>query len=163
MLQHRCLNIIFEFLMKIEEAIKQKRPFRSNKQKATVNLMYTHGWWMSELRHFFKPFELTTQQFNILRILKGASAPLSTSDIRDRMLDAKSDITRIIDRMIKKGLVIKKTCSSDRRLVDVYMSKEGSQVLTQVNEKMEELDQKVSHLSESEAEQLSELLDKMRG
>ncbi len=149
--------------MNIEKAIKQKRPFRSNRHKVTVNLIYTYGWWMAVLRSFFKPYKITTQQFNILRILKGADGPLSTSDIRERMLDSNSDTTRIIDRMVAKSLVVKKTCPQDKRLVDVTLSDKGMILLNRINENMPLLDRAIEHLSEDEAEELSRLLDKMRG
>lgn len=151
------------FIMDIETAIKQKKPFTTNRQKATVNLIYTYGWWMGVLRTFFKPFNLTTQQFNILRILKGAGKPLSTSEIRERMLDSNSDTTRIIDRMVRKDLVEKRVCPNDRRLVDVTLSISGEAVLEKVNSEMKSLDGRVSGLSETEAAALSNLLDKMRG
>ena len=149
--------------MTIEEAIQQKKPFANHKQKVSVNLMYTYSWWISKSRAFFRSFDLTAQQYNILRILKGAGKPISTSVIRQRMLDKMSDTPRILERMLKKDLVHKQVCPRDRRLVDVTISQKGLNLLDMVNQKMNVLDGVLNNLNEEEAETLSRLLDKMRG
>lgn len=149
--------------MDIKSAIKQKAPFRSAHHKAFVNLMFTHGWLISQSKTFFKAHGITQQQYNILRILNGSKKPLTTSNIRDRLLDKMSDTTRVIDRMIKKGLVQKKTNTEDRRLVDITMTQHGQDILKNVDKKAEDIDQTVGNLTIAEAEQLSDLLDKCRG
>lgn len=149
--------------MDIQKAIGQQRPFRNNYQKVMVNTMFTNGWLVTQLRAFFKPFGVTEKQYNILRILNGASKPLSTSQIRERLLDKMSDTTRVIDRMIKKGFVLKKVNETDRRLVDITLSPEGKSLLNVINEKMHDTDSIVNNLSSEEADTLSNLLDKMRG
>src|SRR5215831_20447035 len=110
--------------MSIEKDISQRK-FTSEFQKAMVNLVYTHNWMMEKMKVFFEKADLTTQQFNILRILRGAGEPLSTLQIRQRMLDKMSDTSRIVDRLIKKGLVKKNVCKADRRLVDVIITEKG--------------------------------------
>ena len=149
--------------MRIEEEIKQVKPFKSPHQKAAVNLMYTHGWLLEHMRNFFLPFGITVKQFNILRILNGAGQPISTSTIRERLIDKMSDTTRIINRMIDKELVEKKECKSDKRLVDITISSKGKKVLKQVDSKSADLDKMLKHLSSKESKQLNDLLDKMRG
>lgn len=149
--------------MDIKTAIGQKKPFRNNYQKVMVNIMFTNGWLVTQLRAFFKPFGITEKQYNILRILNGSPTPLSTSAIRKRLLDKMSDTTRVIDRMIKKGFVVKSVNEVDRRLVDITLSLAGKELINKINAKMEETDEFASNLKSEEAETLSNLLDKMRG
>jgi len=111
--------------MGIDQDIRQSK-FRSVYQKAAVNLLYTYGWMTERTRELFASEDITPQQFNILRILRGSHPqPLSTLQIRERMLDKMSDTSRIVDRLIAKGLVKKGTCKSDRRLVDVMITDKG--------------------------------------
>lgn len=148
--------------MKIEEAIKQKRPFRNMHQKAVVNLIYTTNWLTDRLREHLKPFDITVQQYNVLRILRGAGKPISTSDIRERLLDKMSDTSRMVDRLSQKGLVIRTVCPSDKRLVDVTLSESGQKLLAALDSISNEMDDILVNLSESDAQQLSDLLDKIR-
>jgi DNA-binding MarR family transcriptional regulator len=106
--------------------------------------------------------DITHQQYNILRILRGSKKPLSTLQIRERMLDKMSDTSRIVERLVKKNLVEKKVCDTDKRLVDVSISQNGLDVLKRLDEKNGELDAILDNLSPKEAEVLSDLLDKMR-
>lgn len=147
--------------MSIEKDISQRK-FGSEFQKAMVNLIYTHNWMMERMKQFFEKADLTPQQFNILRILRGAAQPLSTLQIRQRMLDKMSDTSRIVDRLIKKGLTKKVVCKTDRRLVDVSITDKGLKLLDKLDEAQNELDSIVSHLSEREASELNNLLDKIR-
>jgi DNA-binding MarR family transcriptional regulator len=147
--------------MSIEKDISQRK-FGSEFQKAMVNLIYTHNWMMERMKQFFEKADLTPQQFNILRILRGAAQPLSTLQIRQRMLDKMSDTSRIVDRLIKKGLTKKVVCKTDRRLVDVSITEKGLKLLDKLDEAQNELDSIVSHLSEREANDLNNLLDKIR-
>ena len=99
--------------MGIENDINQRK-FRSEYQKAIVNLIYTYNWTTERLKNIFDKEEVTMQQFNILRILRGSEKPLSTLQIRERMLDKMSDTSRSVDRLVIKGLVKKEVCASDR-------------------------------------------------
>jgi DNA-binding MarR family transcriptional regulator len=147
--------------MGLEKEIKQKH-FRNEWQKAMINLTYTHNWLSEKFKTFLDRFDLTSQQFNILRILRGAGEPLSTLQIRERMLDKMSDTSRIVDRLILKGFVKKSTCNHDKRLVDVVITESGLQVLSQIDEISHEMDNIVMCLDEAEACELNRLLDKMR-
>lgn len=149
--------------MGIGEDIKQAR-FRNEWQKATINLLYTHSWVSERIKTFLEQYDLSTQQYNVLRILNGSfPGPLSTQEIRNRMLDKASDASRIVDRLILKGLVTKKTCKADKRLVDVVISEQGRELLAVVNEKVDALDADIlQNLTEAEAATLSNLLDKIR-
>ncbi|HUM66237.1 MAG TPA: MarR family transcriptional regulator [Chitinophagaceae bacterium] len=149
--------------MGIDQDIHQSK-FRNVHQKAGLNLMYTYGWVMERIKELFATEDITPQHFNILRILRGSHPqPLSTLQIRERMLDKMSDTSRIVDRLITKGLVKKAICKTDRRLVDVLITEKGRKMLERLDLRQDELDNIVGNLSEKEATTLSELLDKLRG
>ena len=114
------------------------------------------------IKEFVGKEDITPQQYNILRILRGSVLPLSTLQIRERMLDKMSDTSRLVERLIKKELVEKETSHIDKRLVDVTISKKGLDLLQRLDEKSEELDQIVNKLTPEEAGILNSLLDKMR-
>ncbi len=148
--------------MKIEEEIKQEK-FSSQHQKALINLIYTSNWLASRHQNLFKPHNLTLQQYNILRILKGQHPKsISATEIKIRMLDKNSDVSRLLDRLVAKKLIIKKVCPNDKRAADVNITDDGIVVLKLIEKQHSDKDQFLS-LSESEAKQLSDLLDKSRG
>jgi MarR family transcriptional regulator, 2-MHQ and catechol-resistance regulon repressor len=148
--------------MGIDKDIQQAR-FRNVYQKAGINLIYTLGWMKDRTRSIFDSEDITPQQFNILRILRGSfPQPLSTLQIRERMLEKMSDTSRIVDRLITKGLVKKLVCKADRRLVDVIISDKGKKLLERLDTRQDEMDGVLSNLSEKEAALLSDLLDKIR-
>jgi DNA-binding MarR family transcriptional regulator len=147
--------------MGIENDINQLK-FRNEYQKAAINLIYSSNWMNEKIKSFFEEQDITSQQFNILRILRGARQPLSTLQIRDRMLDKMSDTSRIVDRLIKKSLVKKNTCQADRRLVDVVITKKGEKLLENLDQHNNEMDMVLKNLTEEEARVLNMLLDKIR-
>ena len=148
--------------MGIEQDIHQAK-FRNEYQKAFINILYTQGWLAEKAKEFFAVEDITPQQFNILRILRGSHPqPLSTLQIRERMLDKMSDTSRIVDRLITKGLVKKGTCKMDRRLVDITITDKGKKLLEKLDTRQDEMDNIVSNLTKKEAATLSDLLDKIR-
>lgn len=148
--------------MGIDQDIQQAT-FRNPHQKAAINLIYTLGWMRDKTKCFFEAEDITPQQFNILRILRGSfPQPLSTLQIRERMLEKMSDTSRIVDRLIAKGLVKKVTCKNDRRLVDVIITDKGRKLLERLDTKQDEMDGVLGNLSEKDANILSDLLDKIR-
>lgn len=148
--------------MGIEKDVQQTK-FRNSHQKAAINLIYTVGWMKDKVRLFFEAEDITAQQFNILRILRGSyPQPLSTLQIREKMLEKMSDTSRIVDRLITKGLVKKLTCKKDRRLVDVIISEKGKKLLEKLDQHQDEIDAVLGQLSEEDANNLSNLLDKIR-
>ncbi len=148
--------------MKIEEAIQQKN-FKSEKQKLMANLLYSGLWIKENIKSFLEPYSITQQQFNILRILRGAKGePLSTLQIRERMIDKMSDTSRLVDRLQLKELVRKNPCPHDKRLVQVYISDKGMDVLSKIDEQYKNFHSCLSGLSDDEMKQLNDLLDKMR-
>lgn len=151
----------FIMKMKFEEEIKQGK-FRNNRQKATLNLLFTSNWLSNKHKDFFKQFGLTPQQYNVLRILRGQHPnSISTSEIKARMLDKNSDTSRIVDRLTLKGWVTKNECPTDRRLVDVIIAKDGLDLLKRMDKETNRLDERIK-LTEEEANTLSKLLDKLR-
>ncbi len=147
--------------MGIDKDINQAK-FRNEYQKAGINLVYTYNWANERMKSLFEQYDITAQQFNILRILRGAGEPLSTLQIRQRMLDKMSDTSRIVDRLIKKELVKKVTCKSDRRLVDVTIADKGLKLLEKMDAHQDDMDGIFKNLSETEAVTLNRLLDKVR-
>lgn len=148
--------------MKIEEEIKQLK-FKSSHQKAIINLLFTASWIQTQQQQFFKTFGITNQQFNILRILKGQYPnAISATEIKSRMLDKNSDVSRLLDRLTAKKLILKQTCPKDKRAADVSITQEGLDILAELDKKQKQIDTVLS-LSEKEAEELSNLLDKGRG
>jgi len=147
--------------MSLENEINQRK-FRNEFQKSAINLIYTNNWMAEKMNKLFDEWDITPQQFNILRILRGAGQPLSTLQIRQRMLDRMSDTSRIVDRLVKKGLVKKSTCKLDRRLVDVIITDKGKKLLEKIDQYSDQMDAIMKNLTEQEAQTLNELLDKIR-
>ena len=149
-------------MMGIDKEIQQAK-FRNPRQKAGINLIYTLAWIRERTRSIFEAEDITPQQFNILRILRGSfPQPLSTLQIRERMLEKMSDTSRIVDRLITKELVKKVTCKNDRRLVDVIITDKGKSLLERLDSRQDEIDGVLGNLSEKDANNLSDLLDKIR-
>lgn len=149
--------------MGIQEDIKQKRAFRSEYQKAVVNILFTYGWLQEKIRLAVEPFDITMQQYNVLRILRGSHPePISTQEIRKRMLDKMSDVSRIVDRLILKNLVQKRVCEFDKRLVDVTISDAGLTLLSNMEAYEQQMDNLLIGIDEAEATTLNLLLDKLR-
>ena len=147
--------------MSIEKEINQSK-FRNDWQKALVNIIYTCNWVMEEQKNHLDRGGLTLQQYNILRILKGSGQPISTLQIRERMLDKMSDTSRIVDRLIAKNLVEKCINQTDKRLVDVSISQKGIELINWMDNYTHEIDDILKNLSEEEVQQLNTLLDKVR-
>lgn len=148
--------------MGIEQDIHQNT-FKDARQKAMINLLFTYGWAIERIKNLLATEDITHQQFNILRILRGAHPePLSTLQIRERMLDKMSDTSRIVDRLILKELVKKTTCPKDKRLVDVIITDKGQKLLKKLDAQSSTMNEVMDNLTENEAGQLSDLLDKMR-
>ncbi len=147
--------------MSIEKDIKQDS-FKSEYQKAIINLIFTYNWTTEKIKKFLEESDLTLQQFNILRILRGSLAPLSTLQIRERMLDKMSDTSRIVDRLIIKELAKKIVCKKDKRLVDVSITAKGMKLLEKLDLQEDKMETIINALTENEAETLNKLLDKIR-
>ena len=147
-------------MRKIEDEIKQRK-FTSSLQKAVVNLLYTSNWLQSRQQTFFKTFGITGQQFNILRILKGQHPKgISATEIKSRMLDRNSDVSRLLDRLASKRLITKHTCPNDKRATDVLITSEGLALLKNIG--TDQRQDGFLSLTDDEATALSNLLDRAR-
>lgn len=154
--------ISYGLRMKIEEEIKQPK-FRDAYQKAVINLLFTASWLQSQHQEFFKSYGITVNQFNILRILKGQHPnSISATEIKSRLLDKNSDVSRLLDRLLSKKLVVKHLCTTDKRAFDVLITDTGLELLRSMDKFLPQRDRVIS-LTEEEATQLSDLLDKARG
>ena len=147
--------------MSLETDINQKK-FRNEHQKAIINLIYSFHWVTEQSKAILERADVTSQQFNILRILRGAGMPLSTLQIRQRMLDKMSDTSRIVDRLIVKGMVKKNVCKADKRLVDVSITDKGKKLLEKLDKYDNEMDAIAGSLTEADAKTMNKLLDKLR-
>ncbi len=147
--------------MGIEKDIQQTN-FRNEFQKMGINIIYTANWLNEKMGQILASEDITQQQYNILRILRGSDAPLSTLKIRERMLDKMSDTSRIVDRLIVKGLVEKFACVKDKRLVDITVTKKGLQLLEKLDALNEPIDSILKGVSEKEAHTINQILDKLR-
>jgi DNA-binding MarR family transcriptional regulator len=147
--------------MQIEKEVPANY-IRNPRHKAMVNIIFTSNWIAERLKKFLEAEDITPQQYNILRILANSTAPLSTLKIREKMLDKMSDTSRIVERLLKKELVHKQLCSSDKRLVDVTLTEKGVQLLQRLGEKVEQIDSVADTLSSEDIENLNLLLDKIR-
>lgn len=128
-----------------------------------INLLFTYGWVIEKVKEFLSKEDITHQQFNILRILRGSHPkPLSTLQIRLRMLDKMSDTSRIVDRLVIKGLVKKTVSSTDKRLVDIMITTKGRNLLKKLDAEADLVSEVMHTISEEEAGQLSDLLDHLR-
>lgn len=150
--------------MSIETDIKQTAPFRTPYHRLLVNLIYTSNWISNSQTHLLKPFKLTLQQYNVLRILRGQHPnPIKVADITERMLDKMSNASRLVDKLVAKQLVVRTECPSDRRAVDVTITEKGLELLVKLDGLQAEwTDLQRSKLSEEDATSLSSLLDQLR-
>lgn len=149
--------------MKIEDEITQSK-FKNEFQKAIINLIYTNNWVLAIHKDFFARYDLTGQQYNILRILRGQFPKTSTVNLlKSRMLDKMSDASRLVERLKQKGLVERIENKNDRRAVDILISKKGLELLEEIEANEKEMFKTTQNITEQEAKILNAILDKMRG
>ena len=150
-------------IMKIEQSIKQSR-FDSLEEKLVVNIMYTSNRLHFLISKMFKPYGLSPEQFNVLRILRGQNGnPISLLSIEDRMLDKSSNVSRLIDKLLIKQYITRSISKSDRRKVDVRISQIGLDVLKKIDVDLALFFKKINTLiSHSDANQMNDLLDNFR-
>ena len=134
--------------------------FTNNKVKALLNIIYTANWINSQQTTFFKPFGISPQQFNILRILRGAKKPLKVQTIKERMLERSPNATRLMDKLCAKNLIERIACPDARRVVHINITNKGLKLLDIISKQMK--NDFIENLTEKEASQLSDLLDKIR-
>jgi len=137
--------------------------FRSEYQKGLLNIFYTYSFLVTHVNESFKKFDITRQQYNVLRILRGQYPnQVSVYVIRERMLDKMSDASRIVERLRLKGLVTRKSAEKDKRAAAVSITDQGLELLKVMEPETDRLDSLLVNLSEKEVQQLNTLLDKIR-
>ncbi len=149
--------------MELKDELKMEG-FRDPYQQALLNVMFTGTWVEASIRRALRPYGLTEQQYNVLRILKGQHGrPISLGMVQERMLHKMSNATRIVERLRQKGCLKREVCQENRRQVEVTITPEGERMLDEVTPKVEELVGGIAdRLRKEEAKQLNELLEKLR-
>jgi len=149
--------------MELEKEINQVHSTNES-HKLMVNIIYTFNWLNGQQSDFLKPFDITYQQFNVLRILRGQQMqPASIKLIRERMLDKMSDASRIVEKLRMKGLVERHICQHDRRSCQVFITQKGMDLLSKIDTNEVKQTDLMIALSEKEKMELNLLLDKLRG
>lgn len=149
--------------MSLEEDIQQ-RNFKSPQQKLAINMLYTSNWLNNHYSQLFKDSDITVQQFNVLRILRGQhSKPCTLKLIKERMLDRMSDASRIVDKLVAKNYVLRKQCPEDRRSVNIVISDQGLDLLKKLDFIDEASKDLFKRLNEGQVKTLNDLLDQLRG
>lgn len=148
--------------MSLEEDIKQEK-FSSEYQKLTINIAFTNSYLTNLLNNFLKPYDLSMQQYNVLRILRGQHPdPVSINSITDRMIDKMSNASRLVEKLRMKDMIKRETCSADKRQVDVCITTKGLTVLTELDKLMLNYEQQFEHLDVKEVARVNNLLDELR-
>lgn len=150
--------------MEIEKEIKQSKNFVSEYQKLAVNIMFTNSWLNTKQNKVFKPYGISPQQYNILRILRGQLPnPASVGLLQDRMIDKMSNASRLVDKLKLKKLVDRKECKSDRRQVDIIITEKGLELLKTIDKDIHLSETTFKTITLPEAKELNRILDKLRG
>lgn len=150
--------------MRIEDEIKQQK-FESETAKSAINILFTASWIGMYQLQVLKPFGISWQQFNILRILRGRKGePASLKIISERMIDRSSNTSRLVEKLRTKKLIERRINEEDRRKVDIYLTEKGLNLVNTASERVSEhMKVDLGHLSQEESGKLNELLDKFRG
>ncbi|NQY08527.1 MAG: MarR family transcriptional regulator [Flavobacteriales bacterium] len=150
--------------MKFEDEIKQVTPFPTEQQKAIVNLMYTGNILVDRSIKILKPFNINEQHYNILRILKGRHPEaMCPGEIKEVLLNKRGDLTRLLDKLDKMGVVVRGTNPENRRMINILLNNKGVKLLDKIKAQMEVLRIHEKSITEKEAKQLNTILDKIRG
>jgi DNA-binding MarR family transcriptional regulator len=149
--------------MKLEEELKQPR-FRDEYQRAMLNIIFSGSWLEVRTTQILRPYDLSSQQFNVLRILRGSRPrPLNLLDIQERMMDKMSNATRLVEKLRQKELLTRKQCDSNRRKVEIEITDKGMELLSTLDPIMNAQHQEFANkLTTDEVKQLNSLLDKLR-
>jgi len=150
--------------MKLEDEIKTKG-FSTPKHKVGLDIMFTGNWLYEKINLLLKPYGISEQQYNVLRILKGQKGkPLNLCAIQERMIHKMSNTTRLVEKLRLKSLVERVTCEDNRRKVEITITNEGLELLKYLDPILKaNINSSFERLTTKEAEQLSSLLEKVRG
>ncbi|MGJ8592791.1 MAG: MarR family winged helix-turn-helix transcriptional regulator [Aquaticitalea sp.] len=150
-------------MKELEDILKTSVPI-SLPKRTVLNISHSSIWMRDEIASVLKPFDISIEQFNVLRILRGQKGqPTNLQDIQDRMISKMSNTTRLVDKLILKGYVERFTCEDNRRKVEIFITKEGLKALNDMDPVIEKTEKQItSKLSEDELETLNQLLTKLR-
>jgi DNA-binding MarR family transcriptional regulator len=149
--------------MSLEQDIKQEK-FNNEHEKTAVNILFTSSWLYNVSAARFKDHDITPEQFNVLRILRGNyPKPMMLIDITSRMIDKNSNCTRLVEKLRQKGLVKREICEKNRRQVDISITDKGLSILKKIDADEGDWISTLKNISKSEAQELNRLLDKLRG
>lgn len=150
--------------MKLEDVLKMEK-FESEYHRATLNIMYTGVWLLEQINSVLKPYGLSDQQYNVLRILRGQKGkPANLFMIQERMIHPMSNATRLVEKLRLKELVEREVCEKNRRMVEITITQKGLDLLKEIQPSINKSEAEMAaHLTEKEATQLADLLDKLRG
>lgn len=150
-------------IMALEQDIKQEK-FVSDHQKAAINILFTGSWLYNINAAYLRKFDITPEQYNVLRILRGQHPKsMMLADITCRMIDKSSNATRLVEKLRQKGMVIREICENNRRQVDISITDKGISTLKKIDSVDTDLLNAMKNISKSEATELSRILDKLRG
>ena len=149
--------------MKIEEVVKSSVTMGLS-QKAVLNIIYTQNNINERLIEILKPYDLSNEQYNVLRILRGQKgSPANMCVIQERMIAKTSNTTRLVDKLLVKELVTRKVCKENRRKIEVLITEKGLAILKELDPKVDHYEKDiVANLTSGELEQLNHLLEKIR-
>jgi DNA-binding MarR family transcriptional regulator len=148
---------------RLQDELKKKRPFDSPEQEAILNILRTNDQFQNRFGRLFREYGLTSSQYNVLRILRGEGKPMPCLEIGERMIQVVPAMTGLLDRLEKQGLVRRERCTEDRRVVYVELTEKAKELLSQMDEPVDELHkQLMGHLTRPELKELSRLLEKAR-
>jgi DNA-binding MarR family transcriptional regulator len=149
--------------MSLEQDLKQEK-FTNEYEKMVVNILFTSSWLANLNASRLKPFGITPEQYNVLRILRGSDPkPMMLADITCRMIDRNSNATRLVEKLRQKGLVKREICENNRRQVDISITEAGLEVLKKIDEGRDQWLENLKTIPKNEAEELNNMLDKLRG
>ncbi len=149
--------------MGLEQDLRQER-FDNEYEKMVVNILFTGSWLANRNASRLKPFGLTPEQYNVLRILRGSHPkPMMLADITSRMIDRNSNATRLVEKLKLKGFVSREICESNRRQVDISITESGLAVLSKIDEGLDQWLENLKKIPKAEVEELNNMLDKLRG
>ncbi len=148
---------------RLQQELRKKRPFESPEQEAILNILRTNDQIQNRFGRLFREFDLTSSQYNVLRILRGEGKPMPCLEIGDRMIQVVPAMTGLLDRLEKQGLVHRERCTQDRRVVYVTLTESARDLLKRMDGPVKELHkQLIGHLTQPELKELSRLLEKAR-
>ena len=153
---------MYIYRMKLEDAIRSSK-FADEKHKATINVLYTAYWLRNNFSNAIKQEDITVEQYNVLRILKGKHPEqMCVKDIGSRIIEKSSNVPRIIDRLVIKKLAKRTPSKIDKRETLVSLTDKGMNLLAKANELLDGLTNEITGMDEQDAKLLNDLLEKMR-